>query len=936
MRVLVLVGMVAAAVHVPPVHAQPGDGRIVLRGVPARAALAEIAQVARVGVVFDPTLPRLDTPVWCDGTDAALLLRCVAAAAGLDVVQRSSGTYVVTVSAVEAAALGGIVGSVVDAETQAPLPGAYVRLVGASGGTAADAIGAFAVGQLRPGTYTLAVSFVGYATAQIEATVGPGGEARARVALRPEAVRARPVVVEGLQAPLPSDRLGAEATVASARPPGDAPRGASAAPLTGAPLPTRPPRRTADATTPGPGALGIAGRSVLDGLSIQGADDGDHPLRLDGATVYEPVAFGTLVGALSPLAVGRATIRKAGFGVAHGSALAGIVEVEHATTPPSGGRALDATLALDPLTAGLRVRHRAQRGGALAVTTVSARRSLWDVARTPALDAAVQEWNAVDPVLSARLFDTRGLRFETNQAGSDLRFSDLHVASRIAIDDLRTVRVSAYRGESVVETDLLTAGSNGRGRPPTVLLVRDRTRWANTAASLRYDAVVSARWTLRSALSASAYALDPLRASATAALASAESIEEAGTRLAAALDAAPLATDANRIAEATLSATAERRHGPGRTTEVGVEVVGGRYRLTLATEPVRSVEAVGTLGRVAAFVADRRLWAGRWTVEPGLRLTSIPATGLVAAEPRASVRFDALAGDRLGGLSLRGVSARLAAGVYRQFVTRHEFATFGPSAIVPEVALWLPAEDAPPVALHVASEGLWQSASGTAVRVEGYVRSTPRLSVLDYGALLTPGLAPTGAIAEILQDGRALALGVGARVERTGARAAWSVGGAVGRSRQRVEGRFDGRWVPTPWDEPLRLDASLGVAIRGVRGAGLVLRARALATAGRTWAFRRAYYDVLPTFSGRTSVGPVRLDRPEDDRLPATLRLDVGLAYAGSLGGLGVEAALDVANVTNQRPPLDWSLVQQATGAFAVRTRALPGIEPSVRLRLSF
>ncbi|MEM0961137.1 MAG: carboxypeptidase-like regulatory domain-containing protein [Bacteroidota bacterium] len=948
MRALVL-GILAVAATSPLAAAQesppPSDGAsIVLRGVPAGTALAEVAETAGVSVVFDPTLPGLDRPVWCDGRDIAVLLRCITSAAGLDVVLRSSGTYLVVVPAVEAPAVGGITGVVVDAETRAPLPGAHVRLVGTATGTTTDEVGVFAVGWLQPGTYALAVSYVGYAPAQVETLVEPSGDARTRIELRAETIRGRPVVVEGLQAPLPSARLGAEASASMASAPGSG-TSAGLGTTTGSTLATEPnapsfaaraPRRTMDAVAPGPGALGVVGRSVLDGLSIQGADDGDHPLRLDGATVYEPVAFGTLVGALSPLAVGQATIRKAGFGVEHGSSLAGVVEVEHATTPPHSSRPVDATVNLDPLAAGVRVRHDARVRGARVTTALTGRRSLWDVMRTPALDAAVRQWNAVDPVLTARFIDTRALRFETDREGSDLRFSDLHLASRVTLDDLRTIRVSAYRGQSIVETDLLAGGSNGRGLPPAAILARDGTRWSNSAASLRYDAVVSARWTLRTALTASAYQLDVTRASATGDVPPGQTIESVGTQLATMLDREPASADANRIREATLSTVFDVRRGPAHVTQIGAEVTGVAHHLTLAIAPVRTVGTSGASARVAAFVADRRLLAGRWTVEPGLRMTVLPSTGLLTAEPRASLRFDALPGDRLAGLSLRGIAARLAVGVYRQFVTRHEFATFGPSAIVPEVALWLPAEAAPPVALHVASEGLWQSPRGTAVRVEGYIRSTPRLYVLDYNALLVPDLSPTDDLSEILQDGQSLALGAGIRVEHDGTRATWSVGGSVSRSRQQVDDRFDGRWVPAPWDDPLRLDAALGLVLSGQRGAGLVFRARATASAGRTWAFRRAYYDVLPTFSGRTSIGPVRLDRPEDDRLPGVLRLDISLAYAGVIRGLGVEAAFDVVNVTNRRAPLDWSLVQQATGVFSVRTRALPGIEPSARLRFSF
>ncbi len=110
--------------------------------------------------------------------------------------------------------------------------------------------------------------------------------------------------------------------------------------------------------------------------------------------------------------------------------------------------------------------------------------------------------------------------------------------------------------------------------------------------------------------------------------------------------------------------------------------------------------------------------------------------------------------------------------------------------------------------------------------------------------------------------------------------------------------------------------------------------ARGLGVWGRSWTFRRAYYDVLPAL-GVTQLGAFTLDRPEADRLPPRLAFDVGIALARTVAGARVELAADVANVLGRRDVLDWWLHPDADGALVPVTRTLPGRQPSLRLRVT-
>ena len=963
--------VVAACVVAAAPSAQTGGDTVdlVLRGVPAGEALAAIAEATGQDVVYSTALVG-DARVWCGGAGwtADDLLRCVTDAVGLDWVRRSSGTVVVTERVVEDRP-GGVAGRVVDAETGEPLALAHVRLGAAT--VVTDGAGQFAIGDLAPGPHVVLASFVGYRARAARLTVAPGGVVTQTLTLAPAVARGETVVVDGFAPRLGSAALGADtgfevlpervAGAAGDRPGGDAlggdrPGRASLAEAGAPALADGAPAVTSsvDGAALQP-LLGVAGRTFRDGLSLQGGEPGEHALLLDGARVYEPLAVGPALGAMSPLAVGRVTVRKAGFGAAAGSHLAGAVEAEHLLARPRRGLAVAAEG--DLYAGSARVQHAARIGAAEATTLVAARRSAWDVVRPGALDRSLREWNAVDPVLAAALdAPTTAARtgYDAHRHGSDVAFSDLHAATRLRWGALRTARASLYRGTSDIATELFAVGTphSDAPDPAAALLARDATAWDNTAATLRADAIVSARWKVGGGLRVSDHSLrqgyDALDGAA-AGLTGAEATADAEVRLGSALDALPAATNGNDLTEVSLDLDADWALAAGHDVELGLEAALVRNRFHLLSAGVgetafRDLDADHGQARVAAFAASRHRLGERWTLEPGLRLTTLVASGETFPEPRLALRFDALPTDRVAGVPLAGVAARLAAGVYRQFASRVELATLGPSALVPSVALWLPTDGtvAPPSALHVAGEVLWQPSAAWAARVEGYAKALPRVYALDYAALLSDGV-PLADQADFLLPEQGRAVGVGARVERQAPRWAASAGLAWARTERRSDARFDGRWVPAPWAEPLRATLGLDVLVAGRRGGpGLLARARGLGIWGRSWALRRAYYDILPV-RGHSAAGTVAFDRPEDDRLGPLLTLDLGLAATLAPGGVRTEIALDVANALDRRNVLDWSLrpaaapaPAEAGGTVEAFTRTLPGIQPSLRIRVAF
>jgi hypothetical protein len=124
---------------------------------------------------------------------------------------------------------GAIRGTVIDAQTQAPLDGATVTLEARGGGlfpqprgggvlsstltTTTDAAGEYLFAGLTPGEYRLHVQRLGYASASADVTFRGSADARVSLGLRIQAVALEPVSVDGVGAgpavlPNPSTRHG--------------------------------------------------------------------------------------------------------------------------------------------------------------------------------------------------------------------------------------------------------------------------------------------------------------------------------------------------------------------------------------------------------------------------------------------------------------------------------------------------------------------------------------------------------------------------------------------------------------------------------------------------------------------------------------------------------------------------------------------------------
>ena len=90
---------------------------------------------------------------------------------------------------------GSISGTVLDSKNKNPLIGANVLLDGTSQGAATNADGRYSITQVKPGDYTIVVSYMGYKTSKTPVSIEAGGALTSNLMLDPEAIKLETYVV---------------------------------------------------------------------------------------------------------------------------------------------------------------------------------------------------------------------------------------------------------------------------------------------------------------------------------------------------------------------------------------------------------------------------------------------------------------------------------------------------------------------------------------------------------------------------------------------------------------------------------------------------------------------------------------------------------------------------------------------------------------------
>ena len=849
-----------------------------LVGVSLSDALRTAMERTQLDLFFDAELVA-EKRTFCTVKDQPqeAVLRCILKDTGLDFYRLSTGTYILMEEFRTAPRYGSLAGRIVDAETGSPLAYANVLLSGENTGTATNSAGRFALSRLAPGPHRLVVTHVAYEDKADTVWVDPQAQRTVDLALKARAVMIAPVVVNGLERRLPSQDLGTDRR--------------SSPDLLNEPSATADVLQTLDAL------VGVQGGDALSEVHVQGGAAGEHQYLLDGANVFMPIQNGGFIGPFSPFALKQITVHKAGFEASRGSHLAGVIAVEHDLTP-SPGTAL--VIQADQLSMNGRMNGSVGKPGKMqAQWMVAARKELWDVFRPDNLEARFRSWSVPNPFLLDALDPEAeagtALASQFALGRIDLTFFDFHAATRIQQGGLRSLYASLYRGRNVFSNGVLEEA------PASVGVVADEYTWTNQTAQMRYEWVQGSRAFAHVGLWKSSYRLDhPFNRSPLGAIA--EEMPSSPT------DAPP---EFNEIETLGFRGGLDYAIAARHTLTGSLEASLMDSDFWLAIDPLghTPVATPGLLRpmrwRWHAVFEDAFALSYRTTLTLGTRLTYLHAQGLVYAEPRLALRHDVPAGP--GGTW----AFRTAVGRYRQFINQFDVAPYSVSALLPSFRFWLPLgrDVAPSTAYHLAGDVLFMPDDAWAFRLETYYKHQPNLVELDYGSRLAE--TPT-----VLTDGDGYAYGIGLSARRTGRRARIEGSYEYARARRRIENRFDGRFMPAPWETPHQLRLGLDLTPRPRWTATLRWRA----VWGRSWGFRQAYYDYLEPDPATQVFAGYNLSDPAAHRLPVFSQVDVGLAYTHQVGPMRVQARVNLINAFGRHNVIDWGLDTDEASGHLVRT----------------
>jgi hypothetical protein len=320
-------------------------------------------------------------------------------------------------------------------------------------------------------------------------------------------------------------------------------------------------------------------------------------------------------------------------------------------------------------------------------------------------------------------------------------------------------------------------------------------------------------------------------------------------------------------------------------------------------------------------VSDRVALGYRTQLTLGVRLTYVPARRAVFAEPRLALQYDH-EGRGGGTWALRG-----ALGLYRQYLHAFDVATYNVTSLWPRVRFWLPVggQQRPPEAYHATAGVLYRPDAAWQIGFESYLKLQPHLLVLDYGA------PAHGAAHDVLAHADGYAYGAALTLRREGQTLQFEAQYEYAVARRRVANRFDGTFVPVPWDTPHRLFLALDMLPLPSWTATL----RWQGVFGRSWGFRQAYYDFLEPDPAARVFTPFDLSEPEAHRLPAFSQVDAGLAYSRRVAGVAVQGRIMMTNLLGRKNVTDGSLFYDADrGAYVRRARRAISLFPSVSLRV--
>ena len=918
-----------------PIQGQPARGAapetytMVFRGDHLNKALKKLVATTEIDLMYNPSLlPDKEIFGKVRDQEPEEILATILEGTGLDYVVLSSGTYLLIVSPENPEDEAPYRGLVVDKRTGEPLVGAHIKLANNRGGASTNDNGRFSLGSMLTGDYEVIISHLGYRPMRDTIAISNRDDKVARFQLEPHPLFSQPIVVSGSNSYTPIFSEDAE-TVSRFR---NQPGGFSGTP---------------DAIRSLNSVMGANFSLSVADLHIQGGAQGDHRVKLDGVPVYNPMSLGRLMGAFSPYALEQITIHKAGFGADEGSQLSGIIGIKQDLANP--GRS-SVTAQADPLSTNARADVSLPFGNnGMLQTMVAGRTNIWQWYQKPSVMNTLERWDRLDPLLVDNILEREevGGAFDGIDHNSDIRFYDLHVRSRLQHNEQNTTDFSFYQGRNFLQTQLLSHQPALTNDAPEFMFTNDEYNWLNTVAKLQHSWFVGATGEAHIGASVSSH-----RSSHRFLMSDSEGIPQSGPTVDIIADALyeraashEERADRSDLTESTFFARLDANLNSRHDISAGLEAKVIDFDFSISNFFFRPIMTDGIQLLSSLFVQDKIELSQTSRLTLGNRFTLSANRSDLYAEPRFHYRYS----DQFDAIGT--VTFQVRGGLYRQFINQFDVTTIGPSAVVPSIRFWMPAEQtvALPKAYHISSDLQVAPSDRWSVRFEGYYKWQPNLLMMDYHALASgPALAPDAqplylvepmsSQQEFTVNGEGYGYGAGVSITHSAPTLGMesTLSYQFMNAMQRIPNRFDGRFVSTPWNMPHQISLQSNWSLFK----GFKMMARWQGIWNRSWAYSRAYYDYLTIQHDTDVISGIDFGTPSDDFLPLFHQLDISLSYAYRFSTSQMRVQLDLVNLFGRQNVLEQQIVPVASvhdsRGYTTQTQVLPGFTPSISLEYNF
>lgn len=891
------------------------------RGEKMADVLDHIARNTELDLVYDPELVRgLTVYKRIQNKRRGDLLSSLLKEHRLDYITLSSGTVVIVRSVVEEPSYGTYAGKIIDRQTGEPLPGASVMLADASGGTSTNRSGTFSMNRVMSGSHQIIISYLGYESVYKTIDIEPGGNIQERISLTPKRLDVAPVVIEAHRPRMPNANSGPEVNTDEEW------------------------LMTAGMQSPIRSLSLVSGvqygLSMTD-LHLQGGQQSEHRMLLDGVPVYNPYSFGRMFSSFSPHAIGSVRLHRAGYGVEQGSQTAGLIDLSHDLASNGDNNLL---LQGDPLSLNLRgdltvpVKKQSDIHVMAAIRT-----NYWDIYRAPVLEQSLRDWDVIDPLITNMLVDLDGgnaAAYSPVYHDSDVDFFDVHVAAGYNPDEFSSLQTSFYMAENVVRTDLLNQ-SSAPHPTPRYLFSSDYHGWDNLMGQVEWNRMVTPRLDIRVQTAYSQNRFDHTNTIGTGnfnpypgALASynnATGVADREAGFGGTYRLLPSQIEGNSIRHLLGRTEFSYSFAPSFTIDAGLQLDRIHSDVEISNLSYLPADTRLASTHVSTYLNARHTWNSQWRVNYGSRLTWLNRSGKSYAEPRASIQFD----EPDAGVGYW--SARLAGGLYRQFVNENDVTNVGATSIVPAFTIWSHADESElPKSYHLTGSFLAEPSGQTSFSLEAYYKWQPVTNITSYSNLLLGSDQDRTGVKAFAETTTMRALGGGIRFNQSlaGSRLRFMAGYDYSYTQLHLDTQF-GKKLPAPWNEPHRTQMRAMWKIVP----DLTVAAIWQGVWGRSWGFRQSYYNYLQ-FQDAGQIPGYSFDNPADDKPGSFQQVDLSFIYQPAIGVAEMDIRLELINVFNRMNVLEQSLIplfqDNEIIEYEIRNRYMPGFYPSASIQVKF